>query len=180
MNGQSIDTSMGFTPLEGLVMGTRTGDIDAGILFHLAREENFTISQLDSLVNKESGLLGLSGDTDMREIRSRDLSGDKAAQLARAVYAYRIRKYIGAYMTLLPNLDAVVFTAGVGENDAELRDKVMSPLAHLGFSIDSAKNVAESKSARVISTENSRLKTLVVPTNEELEIALESANIVGG
>ncbi|MEY4323577.1 MAG: acetate kinase [Actinomycetota bacterium] len=180
MNGQSIDTSMGFTPLEGLVMGTRTGDIDAGILFHLAREENFTISQLDSLVNKESGLLGLSGETDMREIRSRDLSGDKAAQLARAVYAYRIRKYIGAYMTLLPNLDAVVFTAGVGENDAELRDKVMSPLAHLGFSIDSAKNVAESKSARVISTENSRLKTLVVPTNEELEIALESANIVGG
>ncbi len=179
-NGESIDTSMGFTPLEGLVMGTRTGDIDAGILFHLAREENFTISQLDSLVNKESGLLGLSGDTDMREIRARDLAGDKVAHLARAVYAYRIRKYIGAYMTLLPKLDAVVFTAGVGENDAELRELVIAPLEHLGLTIDSTKNSASDRAARVISQDNLRLKTLVVPTNEELEIALESANIVGG
>jgi acetate kinase len=180
LNGESIDTSMGFTPLEGLVMGTRTGDIDAGILFHLAREENFSISQLDALVNKESGLLGLSGDTDMREIRNRDLAGDKVARLTRAVYAYRIRKYIGAYMTLLPQLDAVVFTAGVGENDAALREMVIAPLAHLGLSIDSVKNQAANSAAREVSVENSRLKTLVVPTNEELEIALESANIVGG
>jgi acetate kinase len=177
-DGVSIDTSMGMTPLEGLVMGTRTGDIDAGIVFHLAREANFSISDLDNLLNKKSGLLGLTGHSDMREIAELAHQGDKAALLAREIYAYRIRKYIGSYMTLLPNLDAVVFTAGVGENDPELRELVISPLAHLDLALDAGLNASLDKNPRLISS--SRTKVLVVPTNEELEIALESERVIGG
>jgi acetate kinase len=179
-DGKSVDTSMGMTPLEGLVMGTRTGDIDAGILFHLAREANYSITQLDQLVNKESGLLGLAGSADMRQVRESADAGNKGAQLAREIYAYRIRKYIGAYMTLLPHLDAVVFTAGVGENDAQLRDAVIAPLKHLGLLLDANRNSASADQAREVSAAETRIKVLVVPTNEELEIALESVQLIGG
>ena len=179
-NGNSVDTSMGMTPLEGLVMGTRTGDIDAGILFHLAREADFSIAELDELVNKNSGLLGLAGSADMRQVRESAEAGNKSAQLARAIYAYRIRKYIGAYMTLLPHLDAVVFTAGVGENDADLRDAVIKPLQHLGLHLDADLNSVSANQAREVSAPETRIKVLVVPTNEELEIALESAQLIGG
>lgn len=179
-NGKSVDTSMGMTPLEGLVMGTRTGDIDAGILFHLAREADFSIAELDELVNKKSGLLGLAGSADMRQVRESAEAGNKSAQLARAIYAYRIRKYIGAYMTLLPHLDAVVFTAGVGENDADLREAAIKPLQHLGLHLDADLNSVSANQAREVSAPETRIKVLVVPTNEELEIALESAQLIGG
>ena len=179
-NGKSVDTSMGMTPLEGLVMGTRTGDVDAGVLFHLARQAGYSIDQLDELVNQHGGLFGLAGNQDMRQIRELAASGNAAALLARDVYAYRIRKYIGAYLSLLPQLNAVVFTAGVGENDADLREKVIAPLAHLGLALDGEKNQEQLGIARDISARHSAIKTLVIPTNEELEIALESALLVGG
>lgn len=158
--GRSVDTSMGFTPLEGLVMGTRSGDIDPGILFHLAREAHFDIAALDDLLNRRSGLLGLTGSADMREVRSRAGAGDEDAQLAIAVAAYRVRKYIGAYLAVVPDVHAVVFTAGVGENDAPFRADVVGGLGHLGV--------------------GSKIRVLVIPTNEELEIALETLGALGG
>jgi len=172
-NGQSIDTSMGLTPLEGLVMGSRSGDLDAGILFHLAREGGYDIAALDVMLNRQSGLLGLAGSVDMREVRAAAAAGDGAARLARDVYAYRIRKYISAYLGLLPQLDAVVFTAGVGENDAELRADVIDPLAHLGIRLDSAKNTSSSPEDRIVSPDD-HIKTMVIATNEEAEIARQA------
>jgi acetate kinase len=179
-DGVCIDTSMGMTPLEGLVMGTRSGDIDAGVLFHLSREGNYSVAQLDELLNKKSGLLGLTGSADMREVHDRADAGDEQAILARKIYAYRIQKYIGSYMTQLPKLDAIVFTAGVGENDAALRQSVLESLDHLGISLDVQLNLSPSRETRVISTTQSRIKALVIPTNEELEIALESVHVIGG
>lgn len=154
--GRSVDTSMGLTPLEGLVMGTRSGDIDPGILFHLAREAHFDLAALDDLLNRRSGLLGLSGSSDMREVRAQATAGDERAQLAIGVDTYRLRKYIGAYLAVVPDLHAVVFTAGIGENDATFRSEVVAPLAHLGV--------------------GTRIPVLVIPTNEELEIARETLN----
>ena len=157
-NGKSVDTSMGLTPLEGLVMGTRSGDIDPGIVFHLAREAGFDLDALDDLLNRRSGLLGLTGSSDMREVRQRATAGDEVARRALAIYAYRLRKYIGAYLAVVPEMHAIVFTAGVGENDAAFRSDVTGPLAHLGV--------------------GSTIRVLVVPTNEELEIAQETAAAV--
>lgn len=171
LNGKSFDTSMGFTPLEGLVMGTRSGDIDPGVIFHLARVGGFEISQLDDLLNKQSGLLGLAGSVDMREIWQREKAGDSQAKITREIYAYRIQKYISAYLGLLPNISGVVFTAGVGENDWGLRKLVMQPLKHLGFDLNEQLNQSESRSARLISEETSKFRILVVPTNEEVAIA---------
>ena len=153
-NGRSVDTSMGMTPLEGLVMGSRSGDIDPGVLFHLAREAGYDIAALDELLNRRSGLFGLTGSGDMREVRQRADAGDPAARLAIDVYAHRLRKYIGAYLAIVPDVRAVVFTAGVGENDAAFRTEVTGPLAHLGV--------------------GSTIPVLVVATNEELEIARET------
>lgn len=153
-HGRSVDTSMGLTPLEGLVMGTRSGDIDPGIVFHLAREANFDLAALDDLLNRRSGLLGLTGSSDMREVRERAVGGDERAQLAIDVDTYRLRKYIGAYLAVVPDVHAVVFTAGIGENDAAFRSEVVGPLAHLGV--------------------GTRIPVLVIPTNEELEIARET------
>ena len=157
--GTSVDTSMGLTPLEGLVMGTRSGDLDPGIVFHLAREAGYDIAKLDELLNRRSGLLGMTGISDMREVRQRADSGDTAARLAIDVYEYRLRKYIGAYLAVLPSVHAVVFTAGVGENDAAFRREVVEPLAHLGV--------------------GSTIPVLVIPTNEELEIAHETLTAIG-
>lgn len=157
--GRSVDTSMGFTPLEGLVMGTRSGDIDPGIVFHLAREAGFDIAALDDLLNRRSGLLGLTGSSDMREVRERATTGDPRAKLAIAINTYRLRKYIGAYLAVVPAVHAIVFTAGVGENDAAFRQEVVGPLAHLGV--------------------GGTIPVLVIATNEELEIALETLNSLG-
>lgn len=153
-HGRSVDTSMGLTPLEGLVMGTRSGDIDPGIVFHLAREANFNLAELDDLLNRRSGLLGLTGSSDMREVRERASAGDERAQLAIDVDTYRVRKYIGAYLAVVPEIHAIVFTAGIGENDAAFRAEVVGPLGHLGV--------------------GTRIPVLVIPTNEELEIARET------
>ncbi len=177
-NGKSIDTSMGLTPLEGLVMGTRSGDIDPGVVFHLARVAKMEISQIDNLLNKQSGLFGLAGSVDMREIRQRAQSGDKAALLARQIYAYRIQKYISAFLGLLPHIDGVVFTAGVGENDSDIRKLAVQPLEHLGLQLDDAKNDATEKESRKISSGNSRIGVYVVPTNEEVAIAKAAISLL--
>ncbi|MEN9692813.1 MAG: hypothetical protein RLZZ330_457, partial [Actinomycetota bacterium] len=171
LNGQSIDTSMGLTPLEGLVMGTRSGDIDPGVIFHLARVAGMEITQLDDLLNKQSGLIGLAGSIDMREIWEREKAGDTQAKLTREIYAYRIQKYISAYFGILPNLSGVVFTAGVGENDYALRQQIIEQLNHLGFEIDVELNQNAPKTSCAISKTNSKFGVYVVPTNEEVAIA---------
>lgn len=177
-NGQSIDTSMGLTPLEGLVMGTRSGDIDPGVLFHLARVANFNIDELDALLNKQSGLLGLAGSVDMREIWQRENQGDEAAILTREIYAYRIQKYVSAYLGLLPEISGLVFTAGVGENDWALRQMVLNPISHLGFEIDATLNQSSSRENRQISKPDSKIGIYVIPTNEEVAIASAALSIL--
>lgn len=178
-NGKSVDTSMGLTPLEGLMMGTRSGDIDAGVLFHLARVADYSMDDLDNLLNRESGLLGLTGKSDMRDVLKLVAVGDGAAKLAVEVYNYRIQKYVASYFGVVPNVQAVVFTAGVGENDSGVRAGSMEPLGHLGIKIDAVKNVDASRANRDISVDGSAVKVLVIGTNEELEIAHQSASFVG-
>jgi acetate kinase len=179
VGGKSVDTSMGMTPLEGLVMGTRSGDIDAGVLFHLARVGGYSIAALDELLNRKSGLMGLTGLSDMRAVREAAASGDELATRAREIYAYRIQKYVASYLGVVANLDAVVFTAGVGENDAELRSMVINPLSHLGFVVDEAANANRAVGNRTISDATSRFAVMVVGTNEEAEIARQSAAAIG-
>jgi acetate kinase len=176
--GRSVDTSMGLTPLEGLVMGTRSGDIDAGVVFHLARQAGLGIDDLDTLLNRRSGLLGLTGTGDMRDVQEAASNGDEAALAALAVWRHRIRHYIGAYIAALGGLDALVFTAGIGENNALLRRRALAGLEFLGIEIDDDRNELASRSARYISPEGARVAVLVVPTNEELEIARQSAALV--
>ncbi|MEY3407432.1 MAG: hypothetical protein RL038_493, partial [Actinomycetota bacterium] len=177
-NGKSVDTSMGLTPLEGLVMGTRSGDIDPGVLFHLARVAEYSIADLDKLLNRESGMLGLSGMSDMREVWAAVAAGDASAKAAIEIYNYRIQKYVSAYLGVVPNVQAVVFTAGVGENDEGVRAGALKPLAHLGIELDSELNHARSRQDRVISTPTSKIKVLVIATNEELEIAEQTAALL--
>ncbi len=169
--GIAVDTSMGLTPLEGLVMGTRPGDIDPGALLHLGRAARMDVAQLDELLNKRSGLKGLSGDNDFRELMEKLAAGDECAKLAYDVYAHRLRKYVGAYLAVLGRVDAIAFTAGVGENVAAIRADALSGLEPLGIEIDAAANVSAHRGARIISTPISRTKVLIVPTNEELAIA---------
>ncbi len=173
-NGRSVETSMGLTPLEGLVMGTRTGDIDAGVVFHLCREAGMSVNELDDLFNRKSGMLGLAGANDMREVHRLADAGDDEAALALEVYCHRLRKYVGAYFAVLGGVDAVAFTAGVGENDARVRAAALAGLDGLGISVDSARNEAPSADARVISPDGAPVAVLVIPTNEELEIARQA------
>jgi acetate kinase len=173
--GRSIDTSMGLTPLQGLVMGTRSGDIDPAVVFQLENEAGLSTTEIDVMLNKASGLKGLAGHQDMREVRRRADEGDVGARRAIDVYAYRIRSYIGAYFAAVPDLHALVFTAGIGENDADLRSEVCSPLAHLGIAIDEGLNRAAVSGIRSIDENSASVRTLVVPTNEEAEIARQSA-----
>ncbi|MBS7566903.1 acetate kinase [Mucilaginibacter sp. Bleaf8] len=177
-NGQSVDTSMGFGPLSGLIMGTRSGDIDPTVIFYLANQLGYDIEQVSNLLNKRSGMLGLTGNSDMRDITQAIEQGDENAQLAYDLYTYRIKKYIGAYAAVLNGLDAILFTAGVGENDAKVREMVCADLSYLGIELDTAKNQTRSKEINEISTPNSRVKVLVVPTNEELEIARQCYELV--
>ncbi len=176
--GKSIDTSMGFSPLSGLIMGTRSGDIDPSILFHLMSQEGYSPDKVNKLLNKESGMRGLTGHSDMRDI-SRDIDeGKPAAALAYELYAYRIKKYIGAYAAALNGLDAIVFTAGVGENDSRIRSMVCRNMDFLGIRLDEEINRQRSRTLREINTPDARVKVLVVPTNEELEIARQCFNLL--
>ena len=169
--GKSIDTSMGMTPLEGLIMGTRCGDIDPAIIFYLERKTGLARDEVETLLNKDSGLKGICGVNDMREIEELARSGNSRAQLAIEMVCYRIKKYIGAYYAVLGSLDALVFTAGIGENSAVVRAGSCRGLSQLGIEVDSAKNDRKSKEAFEIQSRGSSVKILVIPTNEELEIA---------
>jgi acetate kinase len=162
---------MGFGPLSGLIMGTRSGDIDPSVIFHLVNQLGYDPEQVNTLLNKRSGMLGLTGFSDMRDITAALEAGDVNANLAYDLYAYRIKKYLGAYVAVLNGLDAVVFTAGVGENDALARERVCQNLDFMGIRLDEQKNRIRSKGIREINQADTRVKVLVVPTNEELEIA---------
>ncbi|MVN90848.1 acetate/propionate family kinase [Mucilaginibacter aquatilis] len=177
-NGQSVDTSMGFGPLSGLIMGTRSGDIDATVVFYLVNQLGYDIEQVSNLLNKRSGMLGLTGHSDMRDITAAIEQGDEQAKLAYNLYAYRIKKYIGSYTAVLNGLDAIIFTAGVGENDALIRELICTDLEYLGIELDTTANSTRSKGIREISTAKSKVKVLIVPTNEELEIAQQCYGLV--
>ncbi len=168
--GKCVDTSMGFGPLSGLVMGTRSGDIDPSVIFHMVNQLGYSLDQVSTLLNKHSGMHGLTGFSDMRDIIKSIAEGDENAKLAYDLYAYRIKKYIGAYAAVLNGLDAIVFTAGVGENDANIRSLICADMDFLGIKINEEKNNVKGKGMREINTEDARVKVLVVPTNEELEI----------
>lgn len=177
-NGKSINTSMGFTPLEGLVMGTRSGNIDPAIVFYLMNEKKLTAHQVDNLLNKKSGLLGLSGvSSDMRDVYKAVKKGNKKAKLAFDVFIDRIQKYVGSYIVAMDGADAIVFTAGIGENHAPTRSAVCERLSFLGVKIDPKKNNSPAKE-KIITTKDSKVQVLVVPTDEELMIARETYRLM--
>ncbi len=179
IGGIALETSMGMTPLEGLVMATRCGDIDASVPLHLIRNVGMSAADVDRLLNKQSGLLGMCGEPDMRRVLERRRCGDPSATLAIDVYVHRILKYIGGYMAILGGLDAIVFTAGVGEHSAEIRELVTTPLAHLGIRIDAELNhSADRATVRELSAPGATVRTLVVATNEELAIANQVARLI--
>jgi acetate kinase len=176
-NGKSVDTSMGFTPLEGLVMGTRCGEIDPAIITYLMKKEGLTPDQIDTYLNKKSGVLGLSGiSSDFRDIEEAANEGNERAQLALDVFAYKVRKYIGGYVAAMGGVDAIVFTAGLGENSISMRDKICLGLEYLGTRIDPVKNNVRGK-ATEISVDGAKVKIFVIPTNEELVIAKDTEQI---
>ena len=178
LNGKSVDTSMGLTPLEGLVMGTRSGDIDPAILEFIAKKENLDIEGLMKVLNKDSGVFGLSGlSSDFRDLSSAAAEGNKQAQIALEVFAYRVAKYVGSYAAAMNGVDNIVFTAGIGENDGEIREEVCSYLQFLGIELDKEANTKRGEEV-MISTPDSKVKVLVIPTNEELAIARETVALV--
>ncbi len=179
-DGKSVDTTMGMTPLEGLVMGTRSGDLDPAIPFYLARTLNKPFDEIENILNKQSGLKGICGVNDMREIERLAAGGNLNARLAIDMFCYRIKKYIGAYYAVLGNVDAIVFTGGIGENGAEARQQCSSGLEALGIVIDPAKNSVRSQELRDVSAEWSPVKIMVIPTNEELEIAQQTVECIRG
>ncbi|KJD32541.1 acetate kinase [Tamlana nanhaiensis] len=176
-NGKSVDHSMGFSPLEGLIMGTRSGTIDPSVIFHLKDSLGYSMKQINALLNKESGMLGLTGYSDLRDIELKASEGNAECKLALQMNAYRIKKYIGSYATILNGLDAIVFTAGIGENSSLIRKLVCDDLDFLDITLDEAKNNLRSKNLRAINSDASKVKILVVPTNEELEIAKQSVRL---
>ncbi|MER5885595.1 acetate kinase [Streptomyces sp. NPDC001941] len=176
--GRCVDTSMGLTPLEGLVMGTRSGDVDPAVVFHLVRNAGMSVDEVDALLNKKSGLIGLCGDNDMREIRRRVDEGDERAQLAFDVYIHRLKKYIGAYYAVLGRVDAIAFTAGVGENAAPVREAAVAGLEELGLAVDASLNAVRGDEPRLVSPEYARVAVAVVPTDEELEIMHQTYALV--
>jgi len=178
-DGKSIDTTMGFTPLDGLEMGTRSGSIDPAIVTFLMEKENLTAAEVNNILNKKSGLLGVSGiSSDSREIEDAIKTGHERAILANRILTYEIKKYIGAYAAAMGGVDAIVFTAGIGENNAMLREDVCSGLEFMGVEFDAARNAVRGSDARAISTDDSKVKVYVIPTNEELVIAMDTAEIV--
>jgi acetate kinase len=178
--GKSVDTSMGMTPLEGLVMGTRSGDVDPALTFHLIRALGMTADQVDNLLNRESGLLGVSGvSNDMREVVDA-AKGNTRADLAIEIFCYRIKKYIGAYTAVLGRVDALVFTGGIGENAVGIRERTCRGLDALGYVLDAARNAAPARGPRDVSADGSPHRILVIPTDEELMIARDTARIASG
>jgi acetate kinase len=179
-NGESIDTSMGFTPIEGLIMGTRSGDLDIGVLTYIMDKEEIGLSQIGTLVNKQSGMLGVTGiSSDMREIEDAAFKdNNERALLGLEMYHYRVKKYIGAYAAIMGGVDIVVFAGGIGENGPETREEVCSDMGFLGIEIDPAKNNGLRSKERVISKDNAKVKVIVVPTNEELVIAEDTVRII--
>ena len=179
--GRVVDNSMGFTPLEGLVMGTRCGDVDAGALEYLSKKENLDFPQIMNILNQESGVLGISKNlsSDFRELKDAEIKYNDTAALAREIFAYRVAKYIGSYAAAMNGVDNIVFTAGVGENDSDIREEICSYLEFLGITIDEVKNREQGEAFR-ISDGASKINVLVLKTNEELEIAREAAELVKG
>ena len=177
-NGECVDTTMGMTPLSGLVMGTRSGDVDPALPFFLAEHLGMTLKDIDGLLNKESGLKGICGTNDMREVIGKKEAGDEQASIALEIYAYRIKKYIGAYFVALGGLDALIFTGGIGENAPYIREVSCQRLEKLGVEIDSGKNNQKGDGIREINTSGREVKVLVVPTNEELRIAQETKRVI--
>ncbi len=171
VGGRPVDTSMGLTPMEGLVMGTRSGDIDPGVITYLWRTAKMSVEDIETMLNRHAGMLGLGGEIDFRVVHQRIESGDDAAQLAYDVYIHRLRKYIGAYLALLGGADVITFTAGVGENDAAVRRDALSGMAALGIELDEHLNASPARAARRISADKSPTTVLVIPTDEELAIA---------
>ena len=178
--GESVETSMGFGPLAGLIMGTRSGDIDPSIIFHMAEEMNMPLDDVKNILNKQSGMLGIAGSNDARDVSKLYHEGDRNAILCYEMYTHRIKKYIGAYTAVLNGVDTIIFTAGIGENDALTRQLSCQDLSALGIILDEAANISKNhpKQPVEIQAENSRVKILVVPTNEELEIALQTWELV--
>ncbi len=178
-NGKSVDTSMGLTPVEGLMMGTRVGDVDAGALTFIMNKEEIGYNQLNTLVNKHSGVLGISGvSSDMREVEDAAKEGNERAALSLEMYAYRVKKYIGSYAAILGGVDIVIFTGGIGENACELRENCVSDLAFMGVEIDNSLNDGARSVEKIISTSTSKTKIMIVPTDEELVIAQDTLEIV--
>lgn len=177
-DGICIDTSMGLGPMNGLIMGTRTGDIDQSVIFHLVTQLGYSLQDVNTILNKKSGMLGLTGFSDMRDVKAEYQKGNKAAILAYEMYAYHIKKYIGAYAAILNGLDAIVFTAGVGENDSLSRSLATQNMQYLGIHVDETKNQTGGKGILEINTSDSPVKVLVVPTNEELEIARQCYDLL--
>ena len=178
-NGISVDTSMGFTPLEGLAMGTRSGNIDAAIIKFLMEKENISIAKADEILNKKSGVLGISGvSSDFRDIEEAAHKGNERAQLALDVYVHYVKKYIGAYAAVMNGVDAIVFTAGLGENSASMRSSICKDMSYLGVELDEAKNNVRGKETDV-SKDGSKVRVLLIPTNEELMIARDTAELAG-
>jgi acetate kinase len=178
-NGKSVDTSMGLTPVEGLIMGTRSGDVDAGVLTLIMEKEEIDYSSLNTLLNKHSGVLGISGiSSDMREIETAAMEGDERAVLALKMYNYRVKKYIGAYAAAMGGVDLLIFTGGIGENACETREIICKDLEFIGIQFDRQKNEGVRGKEMIISKEGSRVTVMVVPTNEELVIATETLDIV--
>ncbi len=169
--GVCVDTSMGFGPMNGLIMGTRTGDIDQSIIFYMVNQLNYSLEEVNTILNKKSGMLGLTGFSDMRDVKAECNKGNSEALLAYEMYAYHIKKYIGAFAAILNGLDAIVFTAGVGENDSMTRSLATKDMAYFGIHLDEEKNQTGRKGINEISTTDSPVKILIVPTNEELEIS---------
>ena len=177
-DGKSMDHSMGFGPMNGLIMGTRSGDIDQSVIFYMVNTLGYQLSEVNTVLQKQSGMLGLTGHSDLRDIQANAESGDVNCQLALDMNVYRIKKYIGAYAAVLNGIDAIIFTAGIGENSAYIREKVCQEMEFLGLELDLDKNNTRSNTIREINTVNSKTKILVIPTNEELEIATQVYDLI--
>ena len=177
-DGKSIDHTLGFAPMNGLIMGTRCGDVDQSVIFHMVNSLGYSLDAVNNLLQKQSGMLGLTGFSDLRDIESNAENGNADCQLALAMNAYRIKKFIGSYAAVLNGLDAIVFTAGIGENSSYMRKLVCTDMDYFGLELDDAKNEIRSKEMREINAPNSKTKILVIPTNEEIEIANQVYNLL--
>ncbi len=176
-NGKSIDTSMGLSPLEGLIMGTRSGDMDPAVVIYLLNIGVLKWNEIDNFLNKKSGLFGICGSSDMREVVSK-MQNDERAKLAFEMFCYRVKKYIGSYYAILGRVDALIFTGGIGENAPNTRQKICDELKHLGIHINHDLNFQDMRGERCIDGDDAMIKTLIIPTNEELEIAIETARVI--